>query len=360
MFAATEKPLHWSQRIALVRHNLHSARRDGDFSFFKALQAHAFLEGTDYVATITNNLGGDADAVLSTLDNLNAGVAYVFQDAFKKVHDGLKQMLKGYEEDDDIRARVRAEKADEIQRADLAIDRIVNSVIALIQLQNADHQNDVSCAWILGATIVADAVSVCTRELADIERCIGDAPRLESSWAAVQSSVESAVTALRGILNLMAADEATEDFKRRESCASNPPPTGAMNMLRKFSSVIGTPFYSQHHAAPPPPYKKSRQGSTSSQMSTASAHSGSGLRHGFSLQMPAKPMKTPRTSFLSAHGGGALETIPATPGVVDKDFKFELFSGDDDPAPDEPAPHEQPHDNYIRPKMYVLIKGDHR
>lgn len=81
----TERKLHWTQRIALVRHNLHAARRTGDFTFFKTLQAHALIEGTDYVATLNDVLGDDADTVLSTLDNLNAGIAYVHQDAFKSI-----------------------------------------------------------------------------------------------------------------------------------------------------------------------------------------------------------------------------------------------------------------------------------
>lgn len=42
----TERKLHWTQRIALVCHNLHAARRTGDFTFFKTLQAHALIEGT--------------------------------------------------------------------------------------------------------------------------------------------------------------------------------------------------------------------------------------------------------------------------------------------------------------------------
>lgn len=73
----TERKLHWTQRIALARHNLHAARRTSDFTFFKTLQAHALIEGTDYVATLNDVLGDDADTVLSTLDNLNAGIAYV-------------------------------------------------------------------------------------------------------------------------------------------------------------------------------------------------------------------------------------------------------------------------------------------
>jgi hypothetical protein len=85
--------LHWTQRVALVRHNLHSARGTNDFSFFKSLQAHALIEGTDHVATLYSSLGDNADSVLSTLDNLNAGIAYVHQDAFKAVYDAAKAAM---------------------------------------------------------------------------------------------------------------------------------------------------------------------------------------------------------------------------------------------------------------------------
>ena len=63
MVIDTERELHWTQRIALVRYNLHAARRTGDFTFFKTLQAHALIEGTDFVATLNDVLGDDADTV---------------------------------------------------------------------------------------------------------------------------------------------------------------------------------------------------------------------------------------------------------------------------------------------------------
>ena len=88
-----KQKLHWTQRIALVRHNLHASRRSNDFTFFKTLQAQALIDGTDHVASLYSTLGGEADPVLSTLDNLNAGIAYVHQDAFKAVYDGAKSTM---------------------------------------------------------------------------------------------------------------------------------------------------------------------------------------------------------------------------------------------------------------------------
>jgi hypothetical protein len=146
--------IHWTQRVALVRHNLHSARRTNNFSFFQSLQDHALIEGTDHVALLYSALGNDADGVLSTLDNLNAGVAYVHH---------------------------------------------------FIQAQPTHCQDAVANAWITGTTIIADAVSVCLNEKALIEDNLDDFIRLEYSWNCVQSSADSAVSALRGIFGLMAA-----------------------------------------------------------------------------------------------------------------------------------------------------------
>ena len=81
---SSNKQLHWTQRVALVRHNLHAARRSGDFHFFKTLQANGFVDGTNHVATLSEELGDEADVVLASMDNLNAGLAYLYQDAFKE------------------------------------------------------------------------------------------------------------------------------------------------------------------------------------------------------------------------------------------------------------------------------------
>jgi hypothetical protein len=69
MAASQNKQLHWTQRIALVRHNLHTASRSGDFGFFKSLQAAALIEGTNHFATLTSILEDDADTLLAAMDN---------------------------------------------------------------------------------------------------------------------------------------------------------------------------------------------------------------------------------------------------------------------------------------------------
>lgn len=353
MFAVGEKQLHWQQRIALVRHNFHSARRNGDYTFFKAIQAHAFVQGTDYVATLTAALGSDADAVFTTLDNLNAGIAYVFQDAFKKVHDNLKTLMMGNSEKDyeGMKAQLHVDVEQEIQRADFAIDRVVNSAIALIQLQPTEHQADVACAWILGATIMTDSVSVSMHELDRVDSCIGDFIKLENSWSTVQSSVDSAITALRGILNLMATDDANDNTSSNNAANTASP----MTMLRKFSTVLG--YSAQASQPPPPPYKKCRTASVSPSAtslappsSTSSRVSPSLLRQSFAHAIPTKLPNMPRPNLAinSNFGSTNLETIPGTPGVMNEGFKFGLPSPRSDDGEDSAIDTK---DHYVRPKV---------
>ncbi|KAG2168387.1 hypothetical protein JADG_008126 [Aureobasidium aubasidani] len=57
--------LHWQQRIALVRHNLHAAHRSGDFTFFKTLQAQALFDNTNHVATLSATDDAKLSAVLA-------------------------------------------------------------------------------------------------------------------------------------------------------------------------------------------------------------------------------------------------------------------------------------------------------
>jgi hypothetical protein len=109
---------------------LHSARQTGDYSFFKTLQAHILLDGIDHVATLHSVLGDDADTVLSTLDNLNAGIAYVHQDAFKAVYDSAKStMYKANNTPSSRRALLRVDIHQQRDMADLAINKTANSAI---------------------------------------------------------------------------------------------------------------------------------------------------------------------------------------------------------------------------------------
>lgn len=316
--------LHWTQRVALVRHNLHSARRTNDFSFFKSLQAHALIEGTDHVSTLYAALGDNADSVLSTLDNLNAGIAYVHQDAFKAVYDSLKNNLHNHDQTlESRRSMVRVDVFQQRDMADHAIDKTANSAINFIQAQPAHCQDAVANAWITGTTIMADAVNVCLNEMAQVEEHIDDFIRLEYSWNCIQSSVDAAISALRGIFSLMAASNNTPSptpasapapqglFGRNLSISSSSSDNGAAsNVSRNSSSASAFSLFkrafSNAHMIPPPSARAARVGSVSIPVPEANPR---GFRASMSAACPTK-MPT-----YNEHPHTILTTIPPTPAA---------------------------------------------
>ncbi|KAH6643600.1 hypothetical protein C7974DRAFT_1281 [Boeremia exigua] len=313
--------LHWTQRIALVRHNLHAARRTGDFSFFKSLQAHALIEGTDHVALLNQTLGDNADGVLSTLDNLNAGIAYVHQDAFKAIYDNAKNNMHSGE--DSLASRKSLLRVDICQQRDMAdhaIDKTTNSAINLIQAQPAHCQDAVANAWITGATIMADAVCVCLNEMNSLEDRLDDFISLEYSWSSIQSSVDAAISALRGIFSLMTtASQPAAPIKNRNlsvSSASSQDQGGAASTRSRNSStasafsIIKRAFSVSSPYGPPP--SKSARGSMNSNGNLPLPDPNS---RGFRASISAAcPTKIPN---FGDHPHTILTTIPPTPAVID-------------------------------------------
>tara|TARA_R110002003_G_scaffold104_26_gene8421 strand:- start:15552 stop:16646 length:1095 start_codon:yes stop_codon:yes gene_type:complete len=317
--------LHWTQRIALVRHNFHAARRTNDFSFFKTLQAHALIEGTDHVALLYSSLGDNADSVLSTLDNLNAGIAYVHQDAFKAVYDGAKSAV--HTMDDSLASRKALLRVDVCQQRDMAdhaIDKTANSAINFIQAQPIHCQDAVANAWITGTTIIADAVSVCNNEMTKIEESLDDFIRLEYSWNCIQSSVDAAISALRGIFSLMAASNTNINFMNHSnpsqglfgrnlsvSSASGSDNGGnASTRSRNSSTASAFSFIKRalSHAQmqPPPAAKTARTSSIAIPVPEANPR---GFRASMSAACPTK------MSTFSNHPPTILTTIPPTPAA---------------------------------------------
>ncbi|KAH7091171.1 hypothetical protein FB567DRAFT_267449 [Paraphoma chrysanthemicola] len=325
MMSDTNPKLHWTQRIALVRHNLHAARRTNDFSFFKTLQAHALIEGTDHVALLYSALGDNADSILSTLDNLNAGIAYVHQDAFKAVYDGAKSAVNTM--DDSLASRKSLLRVDVCQQRDMAdhaIDKTANSAINFIESQPVHCQDAVANAWVTGTTIVADAVSVCINEMAQIEDNLDDFIRLEYSWSCIQSSVDSAISALRGIFSLMAASNTntnfinnsnpTQGFFSRNLSVSSASGSdqGGNSSTRSRNSSTASAFsfikraLSHGQMQPPPVAKTARTGSIAIPMPEANPR---GFRASMSAACPTK------MSTFGDHPHTVLTTIPPTPAT---------------------------------------------
>jgi len=314
--------LHWQQRIALVRHNLHSARRTGDFSFFKSLQAHALIDSTDHVALLYATLGDNADSVLSTLDNLNAGIAYVHQDAFKAVYDSAKASMHNDDSLSSRRSLLRVDISQQRDMADHAIDKTTNSAINLIQVQPVNCQDAVANAWITGTTIIADAVCVCLKEMDKLEHSFDDFIGLEYSWSSIQSSVDTCISALRGIFSLMALPNVsnvvapTQGRNLSISSVGSDHPGAASNRSRNSSTASAFSFIKRAltNTNNPafPAAKTARTGSLALSVTPPEANP-RGFRASMSAAVPT------RMSTYGNHPHTVLSTIPSTPAVMDVD-----------------------------------------
>ncbi len=315
------RKLHWTQRIALVRHNLHAARRTGDFSFFKSLQAHALIDGTDHVALLNQTLGDNADGVLSTLDNLNAGIAYVHQDAFKAIYDNAKNnMHNGGDSLASQKSMLRVDISQQRDMADHAIDKTTNSAINLIQAQPAHCQDAVANAWITGATIMADAVCVCLNEMNSLEDHLDDFISLEYSWNSIQSSVDAAISALRGIFSLMTTTSqpaAPVNIRNPSVSSASSQDHGGAASTRSRNSSTASAFSIIKRAFS----VSAPSGSALSKPSRSSTNSNTNLplpdpnSRGFRASISAAcPTKIPN---FGDHPHTILTTIPPTPAVAD-------------------------------------------
>jgi hypothetical protein len=234
--------LRWMQRMSLIRHNLHAALRTRDFSFFKTLQASIFLDGTNYVA-ILSHVHEEADSILHALHDLNLGLVYVHQDSFKSVYDSIRESSVTSDSKSRL-ANIRVEISQQRQVADMAIDKIVNSAISLIEQQLESTKESVANVWMLGVTVIADSLQVRTlafEKLEDVDKIDGFT-FLEYAWQDVQSSVEASVSALRGVLNMMSTtsiesfqrDKYTDRSHHRRSSSIS----SGSSWIRKLSTVL--------------------------------------------------------------------------------------------------------------------------
>jgi len=190
------------QRVPLIRHNLHSAVRSNDFTFFKTLQVRAFTTGTNYVAYLSE-IHDDADSILHSLDDLNMGLVYLHQQAFKTVYENVRTNAADREKT--RQALVRVDIAQQKQVAEMSIDKILNAVTALIEQQPEHCREVVTNIWMVGVTIVVDSVQTCLMALNALESVDDDFIMLEYLKQDVQCAVEVACTALKGVLNLMSS-----------------------------------------------------------------------------------------------------------------------------------------------------------
>lgn len=305
--------LHWSQRVALIRHNLHAASRSTDFRFFKTLQASFMIEGINHVGTLTSVLGDDADVVSVALDNLNSGLAYIHQDAFKTVYDNFKSETRNSDGNcAEDRSKLCVDIIQQKNMADVAIDKMTSSAIALISQQPEEAQDTAASVWITGITIIADCMEIALQEMDLLEHRLGDFIRLEESWNIVRASVVCAVTGLKGVYRLM--DQGPSQDSQKTSPRSSSIASAGSAVFRRLSNAFG------------PPAPHSRTSSITSQHS--------GLRNS-SISSVGPVYRTPnyvRNSVSASHPTALpsnfefsrkLSTIPPTPAADDQMDPFD-------------------------------------
>ncbi|KAK4619362.1 hypothetical protein CLAFUW4_10843 [Fulvia fulva] len=228
------KQLHWTQRITLVRHNLHAASRSGDFGFFKSLQAAGLLEGTNHFATLSATLGDEADALLAALDNLNGALSFMHQDAFQVVHDNLKNSMRDDDKQAD-RSKLYVDISMQKSKAEMAIDKLSNSAIALINQTPIHAQEQAANVYITGLTIIADCVEVVTKQFETLDQKIDDFIRLEDSFNTIKASVLAANAGLKGIFYMLDThDQNNEDKAPRNLSISS----AGSNLFRRMSTAF--------------------------------------------------------------------------------------------------------------------------
>jgi hypothetical protein len=306
MFAsnAEVKRLCWMQRIALIRHSLHAASRTNNFTFFKTLQAQAFLDGTDHVAILSSLLGNEVDTVLHTLDDLNAGLAYVHQDAFKAVYDNIRASVT--EAEHPRRAKIRVDISQQKQVADFGIDKMANAAVALIESQDLHCQEAVANVWLFGATIITDAMQTAILQMDKLEHVMDDFILLEYGWQMVQTAVEASVSALRGVFNLMASPESGKNLTPHRTDRSMST-FSQHSRTTSVSSAAGSLFKrlsTAMHAAPPAPPSSARN--SVSMENTSPQHMRASVNQSFPMNVPMSKQEFHRK----------LSTIPPTPFEV--------------------------------------------
>jgi hypothetical protein len=312
------KYLSWMQRVALVRHNLHAACHTTDFTFFKTLQASVFLENIDYVSTLLGLFSEGADTILHGLDDLNAGLAYVHQDAFKTVYDNIRASIN--EEDGSRRAKIQVDISQQKQVTEFGIAKMFNSAITLIEQQPPNCQEAIANVWIIGTTIIADSIHTCLLQMDKLDSILDDFILLEYSWQMVQTAVEASVSALRGIFSLMAPSDpglsptpgaGVGDISHRTSMSST---TGSI--FKRLSTVLS------HGMVPPAPPSCSARSSFSLGHTNPNA-----MRYSVSNACPVS-MPVPAAPKRSSHDSNMfqrkLSTIPPTPFGMNDVNPFEM------------------------------------
>ena len=329
---SSNNKLHWTQRVALVRHNLHTASRSGDFGFFRQLQVAGFIEGTNHVAALSAELGDDADIVLAAMDNLNAGLAYVHQDAFKNVYENVKNSVREADKEID-KSKLYVDITMQKNMADMAIDKMSSSATALINQQPANVQNLAANVWITGATIISDSMEIALKEMDTLEYKLNDFIRLEESWNAVKGSVVCAVTGLKGVFRLMDPNTSPNDSQKSSSRNSSiASASGAV--FRRLSTAFAGPSSNSRSSsvASMPAAPASTRASSISSMGPV-YRTPNYMRNSVSAGCPTSLPPNGGGDYFERH---KLSMIPHTPAALLDDEQPDPFDTSVPPVPQVP------------------------
>lgn len=286
------------------------------------------MDGSNHVAMMSAALGDDADVVIAAMDNLNAGLAFVHQDAFKNVYDSLKEKRRDSDRQDDT-AKLYVDIAMQKNMADMAIDKMSSSALTLINEQDASIQEDAANAWLTGVTIVADAMEVSLKKLDELDSELVDFVRLEASWNVVKASVMSAITGLKGVYRLMDQTDLLYTTKAVRRSSSIADATGQMwsasgSVFRRLSNAfVANPAG--------PADNSSRTSSISSAEIAPSIHGRSPSVNSF-----AKAFRTPNY-MRNSITGGCPTTLPSGDNLPGHKLS---------PIPPTPAAHDLERDPF--------------
>jgi hypothetical protein len=311
------------------------------------------LEGTNHVAVLSAEMGDDVDLLLAAIDNLNAGLAYVHQDVFQKVYEGLKHSMKeegdGDGTNESKRSRLYVDITMQRNIADLAIDKMTNSAVALIHNQSELFQESAANAWITGATIIADCIEIALKEMLALDTKMNDFIRVEESFNTVKASVVSAVTGLKGVFWLMDTSypSSPTDAKSSACTRSASFASAGAGMFRRLSTAFAPASAPASGASA----DSSRRSSISSQAANLNlqAHHANSISSAGTDPSSTPVYRTPNYARNSVSLGCPtsmpanfeafrrnLATIPPTP-AADDDNKDPFDMDEVPPVPDMPA-----------------------
>jgi hypothetical protein len=239
------------------------------------------------------------------------------------------------------RARLYVDIAMQRNIADLAIDKMTNSAVALINNQSETFQESAANVWITGATIIADCIEITLKEMQSLDRKMNDFLRIEESLNAVKGSVVSAVTGLKGVFWLMDTSHPSSpvDMKPQAAPRSASFASAGAGMFRRLS----TAFTPSTTSAPSPAHSRSSSIASQAALNLAAfrANSTAGITHA-----PSTPVyRTPNYVRNSISTGcptslpsnfeafrRQLSTIPPTPAQDDEKDPFDTSEAPPVPA----------------------------